>query len=430
MSVFRSFSVALVLVGACGPVSDPSRTPLADKWLERARQSYKSGDFDDAMSAAESALRVAPQDPEIRTIAARMALTRLDFEEAIKLTEGLHTTEAHGIRGRAQWYLGRIDQAADELEAALSDPQLKDPWARDIARLARQGGSKHPFAMEGNVVAAVEMPPTGTALVVPCELEGEHILAMIATSSAECVLDSNSRKEPAWVDMRFGDAMRGAGIDVRNVPALVRDLGPLQRQLGGAPIKALLGVNLLRHTHATFDRRGDQFVVRLSDPPAPPAASRVPLFYVRGGGMLLRAKVAPNEGARATLFIDSAQAYPLALDDAIWKKAGVDPKSLAPEPTSKIRAGYVPQLTIGTFDLPRVPAYGFDPMITDSIPPLDVDLGGVIGAGLLSVFRVTFGDEGRFVWIEPDPTLLEGANTIQTSPRRPMPADDDPGATP
>ena len=43
----------------------------------------------------------------------------------------------------------------------------------------------------------------------------------------------------------------------------------------------------------------------------------------------------------------------------------------------------------------------------------DIDLAGIIGADLLSFFRVTFEDEGRFVWIEPDPTLL-GAQTAQS----------------
>lgn len=420
LRVFSLFALAV----ACGPASDPSRTPLVEKWLTRAQQSYKSGDFEDAHNAAESALRASPKDPEVRALAARMALAQLDFDQALKLTEGLKSSDAHGIRGRAFWYSGQTDQAADELEAALADPSVKDPWAHDVARLARQGGGKHPFTLDGNVVAAVDMPPTGTAMIVPCELEGQHILAMIATSSAECVLDSGSHKDPSWVDFRFEDP-RGSSIEVRDVPALVRDLGPLSRQLG-APVTALLGVNLLRRAHATFDRRGDQFVVRLKDPVAPPVGSRVPLYYVRGGGMLMRAKVGPAENARATLFIDSAQAYPLALEDSIWTKAGVDVRSLAPDPSApKLRAGYVPQLTIGTFDLPRVPAYAFAPTITEAIPPLDVDLGGVLGAGLLSVFRVTFGDEGRFAWLEPDPTLLEGGSTIQTSePARPMPPPD------
>jgi hypothetical protein len=36
---------------------------------------------------------------------------------------------------------------------------------------------------------------------------------------------------------------------------------------------------------------------------------------------------------------------------------------------------------------------------------VDVDLGGVMGAGLVSAFRITLGDEGRFAWLEPDPAL-------------------------
>lgn len=414
---------------ACGPAALPARSPVADKWLARAKSSYKSGDFDDARSSAESALRAAPGDPDVRLVAARMALVRLDFKAALDLTAGLQSSEAHGVRGRAFWYDAQLEQAADELEAELADPSVKDPWAKDIARLAREGARKHPFAMEGSVVAAVPMPGAGNALVVPCELEGERILAMIATSTVEVVLDSNSRRDPAWVDIRFDDP-RGASIDVRDVPALVRDLSPLSRQLG-APVKALLGVNLLRHAHTTFDRRGDQFVLRMQDPPPPPNASRVPLFYVRGGGMLLRAQVARRDDARATLFVDSAQAYPLALEDAVWKKAGVDLASLTPDPQMpKLKAGFVPQLTIGSFDLPRVPAYEVGPTISEAIPPLDVDLGGVLGAGLLSVFRVTFGDDGRFAWLEPDPTLLDDAAGLADPKPGAQPAPAEPQAAP
>ena len=42
---------------------------------------------------------------------------------------------------------------------------------------------------------------------------------------------------------------------------------------------------------------------------------------------------------------------------------------------------------------------------------LDVDLGGIVGADLLSFFRITFADDGRFIWLEPDPTLLGPAQT-------------------
>jgi hypothetical protein len=64
----------------------------------------------------------------------------------------------------------------------------------------------------------------------------------------------------------------------------------------------------------------------------------------------------------------------------------------------------VPTLKLGGFDLPKVPAMEGGPL-AEVKSAVDVDLGGVVGAGLLSVFRVTLGDAGRWMWIEPDPAL-------------------------
>src|SRR5215472_2915534 len=133
----------------------PGRAPLADKWLTRADASYKSGDFDDAQSSAGAALDVAPRDPAIRLLNAKLALAHLDYARALMLTEGLQTTEAHSIRGRAHWYAGEIDDAADDLEAELQDPAVKDVWAREDSKLARRGSGRHPFALDGGIIAEV-----------------------------------------------------------------------------------------------------------------------------------------------------------------------------------------------------------------------------------------------------------------------------------
>jgi hypothetical protein len=399
-----SFVVLAVLpLLACGGSPDAKtsgREPLADKWLTRAQISFKAGDFEDARDAAKSALQAAPNDPETRMMSARIALTRLDYDETLKLTEGMQTSEAHALRGRALWYRGDLEQAADELEAMLSDPNVKDTWARDVAGLARRGAGRHPFAIEGGLVGMVEMPPAGPALVVPCELEGEQVLAMIATATGEVIVDSNSRKEAAWVNLRFGDHM-----EVKDVPALTQDLSALSRQMG-APIKLLLGVNLLRHVHATFDRRGDQFIVRKDEAVAPPEATRLPLWYVRGGGMLLRAGVSAAPGDRSAFLVDTSSMFPVGLDDALWKKAGIDVASLTPSPGAPaVKEGVIPMLKFAGFDLPQIPAIEGGP-VNDVKANVDVDLGGILGAGLLSLFRVTFGDGGRFLWLEADPSLL------------------------
>lgn len=402
-------SLAAVLAAnvACGAFAGPvvpKRSALAEKWLTRAKASYKAGDFDDAKTSTTEALRVDPHDEEIRVVGARVALAHLDFGEAIRLTDGLSSTDAHRLRGRAHWYAGDLEQAADDLEAEIQDPAVKDTWARDVAKLARNGNGRHPFAIEGNTVD-VDMPPAGSALIVPLELDGERVLGMISTGSSEVVIDAGSRRDPQWVSLRFNSLRFNNQVEVKDVPALPQDLSSLSRQVGGT-IKVLLGTDFLRHTHATFDRRGSQFVVRSSEAPAPPKASRVPLYYAHGDDLLMRVAVSPREDGTGLMYVDSSQAFSLALDDAMWKKAGVDLKTLQPAPNApNTKAGNLPAFRIAGVDMPGVPAFSLS-AVGDKVPTLDIDLGGVLGAAMLELFRVTFADDGRFAWFEPDPTLF------------------------
>jgi hypothetical protein len=394
--------LGLLAFGCDGPgANSADRSQLADKWLTRAKQSYRNGDAEDATVAIDGALKAAPRDREARMLAARIALARLEYGEAIKLTEGLQGSDAKSIRGRAFWYSGDIERSADELEEMLKDPAIKDPWARDVAQLARRGHGRHPFAIEGAVVSATEMPGAGgPAMVVQCELEGERILALVATNFGELMIDSSTRKEPAWVNLRFGDR-----FEVKDVPALTTDLSGISRELGGT-IKALLGVNVLRHLHVTFDRRGSQFVVRKSDPPAPPDASRMPVFYARGGAMMMRAAISNKEDGNALLFVNSSAFYPLALEDTLLKRSGADLASFRTEPGAPAawKMGPLPFFKIGGHDISGFPAVQ-GATIADYKQSFDVDLGGIAGAGLLSVFRVTFADEGKWLWLELDPSI-------------------------
>lgn len=396
--------------GCGGP--DPnfgSRDALADKWFKRAVASYSTGDFDDASQAVDEAVKAAPDDTDTRLLAARIAIAELDYPKVLKLTEGITEPEARLLRGRAFWYSGDVERAGTELDAALKDPELKDPWAREVAKLARSGRGRKPFHMDGAVVSAVEMPSAGSLIVVPCELDGENILAIVATGVAELTIDASTRKEPAWVSLRFGE------LEVHDVPAVTQDLSAVSKQLG-APIKALIGVHALRRMHVTFDRRGSQFVVRRDESGAPPDASRVPLHYVRGGGMLMRAHLSQRSESPTSFLVDTSQPYPLTLSDESWRKAGLNPQTLKAEPSlpANLRAGYVPYVRLGAFELPETPGVqGLD--TADLRKRIGVDFGGVIGAGLLSVFRVTFGDEGRFMWLEGEPNLPESAEPGQAA---------------
>ena len=102
--------------------------------------------------------------------------------------------------------------AADELEAMLRDPNVKDPWAREVAKLARRGaGAASVRDRRRRRRGRSRCRRAGPALVVPCELEGERILALSRRRSAEVIIDSSTRREPAWVNLRFGESHRGEG---------------------------------------------------------------------------------------------------------------------------------------------------------------------------------------------------------------------------
>jgi hypothetical protein len=402
----RFIARAMLLVGlmaafvACQPAKSPGpvRSPRAQKWFDRARASYNQMDVEDAQDAINEALRHAPQDPDIRLLATNLALAKLDYQEAIRLTEGTTDSKSLALRGRAQWYSGAVEKAGGTLELLLRDPDVHDPWAKAISKLANQGAGRKPYTSDGDIVAAVEMPRVrGTSLIVPVEIDGEQGLALISTGTAEVVLDKAQRREPSWVSLRFDGR-----VEFQDVPAVTQDLSGISRQLG-APIKAMLGVNFLRHANVTFDFQGRQFVVRQFVPPRPPRATDVPLYYVRGGGMMIRSALsAESAPTPASLLIDSSQMFPLALDADGWGKAGVDTKELKPlEGEPNIKHGIVPMIRLGAFDVPQVAGVlGAEIETLETVLGLNID--GVVGSGLLGGFRITLGDSGRMLWLEED----------------------------
>ena len=377
------------------------RSPAANQWLARAKASLRAGDFEDATESSRRAVLTAPKDDEVRIIGAKVALTELNFDEAIRLASGLPQSEARRLLARALWYKGSYETCADILEGLLQDPNVKDPWVNQVAKLARRAHGRTPFAMEGGYIAAIEIPRSiGEASVmplnvVPIELEGEQVLAVVSTGVSELVIDSTTRKDPEWVSVRFDR------IEVRDVPALTQDLSQLSRQVR-VPIRALIGTNFLRHLNATIDRRGDQFIVRREEAHAPPEASRIPLWYPLGATIAMRASVTKNENYSSAFLVNTQLPVSLGLTTPEWKKAGFEMKALKEIPNADgLRTGILKSFRFAGFDLGGLPAFSGVP-IDDKY---GIDFGGVIGSDLLMNFRITIGNEGRFAWVEPDPAM-------------------------
>jgi hypothetical protein len=377
------------------------RSPEAQRWFARAEREFQVANVEAAHDSAKHALDLAPDDPEVRVLAGRIALARLELPEALRLLRGIEGSEATSLRARAYWYKGDLDRTAREVDRLLDDPDVHDGWAKSIGQLAHSGTGRKPFEVvtsDGRVEIVQMAKVAGAPLfVVPLEIDGEEALAMVSTGNAEVMLDGATRREPAWVSLRFGRR-----FEVKDVPAIPHDLTELTMRLG-APVKALIGANLLRRLNATIDLRGRQFVVRSFSPPPPPVATRVDVSYLRGGGMVV-AGAFGEEDDRATLFVDTSMGHPLALDAAAWKRIGVDTQSLQPlpAPANELRGGSIPLLKLGGFSLPQIPSV-FGAPITRIEKELGIDVDGAVGAGLLAAFRITFSEGGRVMWFEQRP---------------------------
>jgi hypothetical protein len=122
------------------------------------------------------------------------------------------------------------------------------------------------------------------------------------------------------------------------------------------------------------------------------------------GGMVVRSSVTGDDN-RMPLLVDSAGMFPLALEEASWRAGGVTPGSFKEEAAAPgLKASTLPRFKFGSYDLPNVPFLA-GLHIDEAKASMEVDVGGVVGAGLLSLFRVTLADEGRTVYLEPDPTF-------------------------
>lgn len=396
---------------------EPEWPAVAKKWFDRAEASFNALDIGDAEVSIKNALELEPNRPSVKRLAASIALSQMRYDEAVSLLQGETSAEAKGLRARALWYSGQLGRAAEELDRLLEDPEVKDPWAQGVVQLARSGEGREPFRVTGALLAVVDMPrvPVPT-LIVPLELNGEPVLAMVATGTPEVEIDSTQQK-PSWVSLRFGRR-----LEVKDVPALSRDLTGLSRRVG-APIKLLLGANLLRRLNVTFDFYASQFVVRAFAPPPPPEATALELSYIKGGGMVTRARLGTEPSApTASFLVDTSVVFPLAMSDSGWQKAGVDPKGFeSVSGEANLKQGVVPRLELGAFDLPRVPAvYGLP--LGELERGGGIHLDGVIGSALVAEFRVSLVDQGRTMWLEEMPVASTG--------RRPEGDEEPPGEPP
>lgn len=384
---------------ASGPCDSVCR-----KWVKRASDELRSGELTEADDSIKKAQGLSSDDPEAKLVAGRIALARLDWVGAVKALSGLPTSESAGLRARAYWYADDLQHTAEELSHALEDPDYKDPWAKPVRELAGSGNGRRPFELTEQSARLIEvkMPrDLGYALMIPCEIDGTATVALAVTGVPEVILDSKGRSNPGWVTFKFTSQNGERSMEFRDVPAMVQDLSAYT-QSQTVPVGALIGMNFLRRMHVTIDRRADQFILRKEEPPTPPSLTKLPVSYVRGGGMVVRATMRQGFELTTGLWVDTGSTYALTLPDPTWAKLGVDPKSL-PMVSGHLR-GRLSDVHLGGLDLGAVDASAGELGLDEKLKQMEeLDVAGAMGGGFLAAMRVTMVDGGRTLWLETDP---------------------------
>jgi hypothetical protein len=119
------------------------------------------------------------------------------------------------------------------------------------------------------------------------------------------------------------------------------------------------------------------------------------------------------------LLVDTSLAYPVALDSQGWTKAGVNSKSFTGiNGSTTLTQGVLPNLQLGAFPIPQVPGVAGVPM-AEVEKGLEMNIDGMLGAGLLASFRVTLVDGGRTMWLEAFPSATETSAAPSGPPSAP-----------
>jgi len=399
--LFPVSCLLLLLLSACGATHPPSAvgsvspgatsapSGLGAEWITKGEAAYRAGNVDRASGAFERALRLAPDDERAKVGMALVEMARTDFPAAAHRTEGLGGDGA-AIHLQAAWLAGDLAKAR---AAAKALPSVRGLNAL-IAALAAEE-SRHPYARgDGAPIGSMPLASDAPLPVVEVRIDGRPARLLVDTGAIETILD---RSFAGAGDTKWISELALGSFVLKDVPAFVRDLSPLARSLQ-TELDGIVGVEVLRRTHATLDYVEGWLVVH-ADPAAPErGATDVPFHVFRGRYLSMPVAIEGHEPA--PFLVASGGTFAVALSDDALRASGRDPASLRREADGLARYA-ISRLTIGTLTVSEIPAvHGVFPRSASD--DAGVDFAGVVSQQLLAGFKVTI-DAGRRVleWSSP-----------------------------
>jgi hypothetical protein len=374
----------LAIVGvACGgaPAPDTTTRPRSDdrsgrEEAQRARDAFERGDLEIAGGLIEEALAADPTDETVLAEFAAIELARgHDQRVAEALADATHR-DLVLLRAKARFRLGDARGVVRDLESFADEE--RDGWMEVALAIARGAGDGAWWVAGGADRASLPTLSGPPVPVIEIAIDGEPVRALVSTATDLTVIDDRLAEEASLVErIELGPVTLG------RVPALVRDLDPLERQLG-TPIGAVIGLDVLRHFETTIDYAQHRVVLRREGTEVGQESSNARYATLAGSFLSVHAIMGEVQG---WLVIDTGGLFPIALSPNAVAALGLDLETLEAPPSAPapdVRLTQIESLRVSDFELRGVPA-------VTGLVPRDLDaLSGVALAGMLGA--VTFNE--------------------------------------
>jgi len=264
--------------------------------LEKANDTFITGDFAAAKQQYLALAKTRPEDAEVLQKIAVLYLLENNtrqaekyFEEAIKNTSFIErawplSVELYTSTAVAYFRADDFDKAAQYLGKAAGPFGFS--FINELTAAKKQLELFHdsvPYIISGNEVAKIPFSQIDPLPIIQISVNGSKQLNFIIdTGGEEIYIDSGVAKElgiqsvssstipkgnAAGSGAKSGlgkiDRIQIAGLEVKNVPTDIVDMGPISRKVfEGKAVHGIIGTRFLMHFLSSIDYKNRQLVLR------------------------------------------------------------------------------------------------------------------------------------------------------------------------
>lgn len=324
------------------------------------------------LDGAEALLDANPNLNGFQALRQRIAMARLDFEEAWRLSDS-SSQASRDLEWVIAWYRDDLGSWAKLYPKRSADaPRL---LAQFLTSVDRANLPPHRFAPLPGSARSVTIPsprskrsplPYG----IPCRLGSVETTAAVYAFLPVTLVDPATLPAAGWATITLSDSNGSIAIQTLVVPSEV-----------AKGVGVAMGADLARYLNFSFDTTSLNATFSLDAPSKPPGATRVPIAWPLGAVPAMAVRLLTREST----YVDSVGIF--------WMNGSV-------EVNRKFAEQYVPgplwMAGIGGMD---AAVFEVDDGTALSVVP-GLEAHALVGWAAFRGRKVTLGAAGRELWVE------------------------------